>query len=36
MNMPMLMAVNPTHLLAPAAPSDLRSKAIGGSFASRL
>src|SRR5260370_7169870 len=36
MNMPMLMAVNPTHLLAPAVPSGLRSKAMSGIFASRL
>src|ERR1700722_16938966 len=36
MNMPMLIAVNPTHLLAPAVPSGLRSKAMSGIFASRL
>src|SRR5260370_41071536 len=36
MNVPMLMAVNPTRLLAPAMPSGLRSKAMSGIFASRL
>src|ERR1700726_2031430 len=36
MNMPMLMAVNPTHLFAPAEPSGLRSKGMRGIFAWRL
>src|SRR5947209_15992972 len=35
-NMPMLMAVNPTHLLARAVPSDLGSKATSEIFAPRL
>src|SRR5438067_6628132 len=36
MNMPMLMAVNPTHLLAPAEPARIRGKATSGTFAPQV
>ncbi len=36
MNMPMLMAVNPTHLLDPAESSGITVKVVIGIFASRF